>query len=190
MTSLGDRECPVTPDLSSTEPVPLGSDRGAVVRLGADSPCLTLPNGTKGTYARFQLPQDGSSVLLKITSDAGSTGGSGMIPPRAWLLDDAGKLSREIGFGTFRFSARESGLSTTTRVRPGETKLVVLSDPLRIGETRAWQFNEVLNRHGGSYQVASVIFIPVYTRPATALTVRFSYNGTIRVVAVPVPRVP
>lgn len=41
-----------------------------------------------------------------------------------------------------------------------------------------------------SCQAAPVIFISVYTSPATPLTVRFTHNGMIRVTASPIPRVP
>lgn len=40
-----------------------------------------------------------------------------------------------------------------------------------------------------SCQAAPVIFISVYTSPATALAFRFTYNETIKVTASPVPQV-
>jgi hypothetical protein len=172
--TLEGRVCGPEPDLSAARPVALGGD-AVKITLDDSAACWRPAAGPGSAYAVFQLPSAPESYVVTIRS---TPVGEGLFSPRVLLLNDGGKVQREISRDTFQFHG--AALQVGLRSRTEERFLIVASDSDSVGQQIS-QVNAGVQRassgNGGS-------FVWGYDRTRT---MTYAHSGTIIVSAEPIP---
>ncbi len=149
------------------------------VAIGPNSPCFQAADGTRRTYAVFDVS---GIVGQDVTLVAGSRVEPGrLLPPTALVLDHGGDALLEFGAGRFLF--RGDHLSVSFRARAGFRYVVVASDPDRVGG----QFTKVDSMVSGAVIPIgpAVTYVPVSAD--TTNTLHYSHYGVARLRAFVTP---
>lgn len=173
-------ECTAVPNLARAKEVPFDTERHAdPVRITIDgnSGCL-VHAGARSLYEVFALPRPGQPVVLTVKAVPSSTG---IFSPRLMLLDEKGKLLREVDKDHFLF--RAGALTALLRARPGERYLVTASDEANVGD----EISQVSGQEKANYMSNGLVSITYYTTSEQTANLTYSYGGTVEVSATPVP---
>ena len=174
--SLEGRSCTDKPDLAAASAVPLENDKPVSVMLDDKAPCLQAAGAAKVTYAAFSLPQSTEEYVLTIIS---APIGEGRFSPRMALLDAGGDTLREIP--PDMFMARGTALRAGLRRHSGERYLVISADPDTIGQTKSQIVDATkVYQSGGGFQI--------HTGVENNVSITNAYNGTVTVLAQPIPK--
>jgi hypothetical protein len=176
--SLAYRNCSQEPDLATARTLILAPDKPITTTLDENAACFGGAPEFRSTYLAFDLPQSSDSYLLYVSS---TQLGEGLFSPRLQLLDDAGKVLREVGRNSFMFHG--TALSVTLRTHPGERYLIVSSDPNSVGQATS----RVIDGVSVSTGQAGRYFYTTHAGYEAELTSVNSHNGIITVSAQPVP---
>ncbi len=186
--TLGQRVCDAQPVLDGAVAVPF-DQAGAVVKLGASSRCLQpSPTAPGVTYAVFRLPDAPQPYNVTVASVAAD---NAVVSPVLSVYGDDGSIRRTVPPAAFR--AGVYGFETGLRAQPGDRILVVTADPASLGHQQTLRLSL---RDQGGVQTAAAVIVPIiifvpHVRPGlTQQDVTLALNGTIRVAATPVTRVP
>jgi hypothetical protein len=122
------------PSVSLEAPVALSfnpkKETVAALALDGSSKCLEEPSGAHSLYKLFALPEASDSYLIMVTA---TPWGDTILAPRLMFLDAEGAIKRVTAPSDFVF--RGNNLSALLRSHPGETYMVVASDPQALGAT-------------------------------------------------------
>lgn len=129
LLDIGARACPDTPSTDAAAAAfiePDGKLHFADVDAGAA--CLATPEGLS-LYTAFRFAPGGAPAAVGVAS---LPQGRTMMAPRIYVLDDAGKVVRQIGADSFLY--RGGMLATLLRLRPDDAAIVIASFPPAIGQ--------------------------------------------------------
>lgn len=182
IVSIADRACTAQPVLSNAKPVVLDGDKSVTVKLDGTAPCWEA-DGAKSVYSMFDLPQSPDPVLVSVLSDPL---GQGVFAPRVIVLDGDQHIMRELPRDSFMFHG--ASLYVGIRLHAGERYLIVASDPKTVGQqyTQASESTQVAA--GAVVTGAAVGFFTVHTGSDSTSIYTYSYNGTVKVTAQPMPK--
>jgi hypothetical protein len=179
LLTLGDRACVPEPDLAAAHAVPFKSDSPATVTFDEKSPCLQPPDEAARLYAVFRLPTAGEPFSLAVTSQAR---GVGVLAPYLVLLDEQGKPVRGIAHDRFIF--RGSSLYAGFRPQPGESYLLVASDPAAVGQ----ETSGIVGNVQASAVYTGYGSFTMYTGSESTQRITRAHSGIITVSADPLPK--
>lgn len=172
--------CAATPDLSAAYPVLVKTDSPAKVTMDHGTACLQPPGGARRLYAVFRLPTSAAEPFsLSVTSEAR---GLGVFAPYLVLLDENGVERRVIPHDRFLF--RGNTLQAGFRPLPGETYLLVASDPEVVGQQTTGIVGSV---NATPVSTGYSTFI-IYTGIEATRSVTRAHSGIITVAANPLPK--
>lgn len=180
LLTISERACAPVPDLSAAFPVPIKTDSAAKVAMDNGAACLQPAGEARRLYAVFRLPTSNEPFSLSVTSTAR---GLGVFAPYLLLLDETGAQRRAIPHDRFVF--RGNTLQVGFRPQPGETYLLVASDPDVVGQ-------ETKGIVGGTNMTAvpmgtgGVLYI--YSGNETTQSITRAHSGVITVSANPLPK--
>jgi hypothetical protein len=178
MTSLAGHSCAAQLDLTGPRPLVLAG--GSVkVTLDQTSPCLEVA-GTKSTYLLFRLPDVTEEYIVSVSSEPL---GQGLFAPHLLLLDDAGKMQRQLPHDSFMFHG--AALAAKIRIHAGERFLVVASDSDSTGQqiSRIVASTQTATSSGGG------LVISIHTGSEDTNNYTYAYNGVVTVAAEKIPKV-
>jgi hypothetical protein len=153
-------------------------EKAAEVTFDTSSACLDL-GANKVAYKVFGLPPSADPFLVSVDS---RPLGQGLFAPVVQLLDIDGKVVREIPRDAFSFHGTD--IYAGFRTHPGETYLVVASDPQSVGQ----QISKVMDTTSVTTAAAGPVFISVHTGAESIPTFTYALNGMVTVVARPFPK--
>jgi hypothetical protein len=180
LLTISERACAAAPDLSGAFPVVLKTDSAAQVIMDHDTACLQPAGEARRLYAIFRLPTSDEPFSLSVTSVAR---GLGVFAPYLLLLDANGVQRRTIPHDRFLF--RGNTLQAGFRPQPGETFLLVASDPDVVGqETKGI----VGNTNMSAVPVGTGGMIYIYSGTETTRSITRAHSGIITVSANPLPK--
>jgi hypothetical protein len=143
------------------------------VTLDGSGPCLQDGQGAKSLYAVFRLPAASTPYQITIASQPL---GAGLFSPHLLLVDDQGKVLREIPRDSFLFHGDD--LSVALRAHPGEAYLVAASDPQSVGQ----QVSQIAENTSTTVMPAGPYAMVFISRGSDATsTYTYAHNGTIKV---------
>jgi len=154
-------------------------EKAAEVTFDNNSACLDV-GANKVAYRVFGLPPAAEPSLVSVDS---RPLGQGLFAPALQLLDANGKVVREIPRDAFSFHGTD--IYAGFRTHPGEAYLVVASDPQSVGQ----QISKVMDTTAVTTAAAGPVFIAVHTGAESIPTFTYALNGTVTVVARPIPKV-
>ncbi|MCX7381780.1 MAG: MalM family protein [Alphaproteobacteria bacterium] len=172
LLDIGARSCPDTPSADAAgAAIILPDGKLSFADVDAGSPCLKTPEGLS-LYTAFRFAPGGAPAAVAVASVAQ---GRTLMAPRVYVLDDAGRVVREIGADSFLF--RGGMLATLLRLRPDDAAIVVASFPPVIGRD--------VNRIQSRVQVNSAVVgngVFVWTSGSEAAAHHtLAHNGRIRI---------
>lgn len=176
--SLAGKTCDATPGITAGQRTDLVMEKAAEVTFDNDSGCLDI-GANKVAYKVFGLPPSVEPYLVSVDS---RPLGQGLFAPVLQLLDVNGKVVREISRDAFSFHG--TNIHAGFRTHAGETYLVVASDPQSVGQ----QISKVMDTTSVTTAAAGPVFISVHTGAESVPTFTYALNGTVTVVARPVPK--
>jgi hypothetical protein len=180
VTSLAERECASAPDLSGARPLLLDPDKKQTVDLDAATACWQTSEDTRSAYLVFQLPDSATPYLVDVTS---APRGNTLFSPRLILLDDEGKVARELRRDAFMFHG--ASLYTGIRSHAGEHYLVVASDPGSVGQ----QVSQISGNTHASMIMAGTVMFNSYAGSEARNVFTYAHNGAVTVSARPLPKI-
>jgi hypothetical protein len=178
VTQLGDNPCASAPDLATARPVFLSSDKPVTVDLDATVSCLSLPEGKRGVYVAFALPESPKPYMVTISS---TPQGETLFSPRALVLDASGATVQELPRGAFMFHG--ATLSVAFRTHGSERFVVVTSDPDSVGQ----QQSQLQSGTQTTTAASGPVILTVRTGWEKNNNYTYALNGRITVSAQPVP---
>jgi hypothetical protein len=178
ITSLEDRGCAPTPDLSTARPVFLSADKPVTVDLDRGAACLALADGSRGVYAVFALPESATPYLVTVAS---LPQGETLFSPRATVLDASGAMVQELPRGAFMFHG--ATLSVAFRTHGQERFVVVTSDSGSVGQ----QQPQLASGVQATPVVAGPVIFFTHSGWEKSQNYTYAYNGRVSVSAQPVP---
>ena len=181
IVDISARDCTARPVLDGAKPVPLDADKAVTVTFDGNSPCWQAADGRR-VYGAFALPQGADPILVTVVS---SPLGTGLLSPRALLLDQQQAIVREVARDGFRFHG--ASLYVGIRLHANERYLVVTSDPAMVG-AHVSQIVESTSTSGASVVVpGGIAFYQIHMGADANLDFVYSHNGTVVVAAQPMP---
>jgi hypothetical protein len=177
--SLDDRSCVTEPALTGSQVLALAADKTMTIRFDAATPCLQPRDGAKSTYTVVRLPETDRPYLLGITS---LVRGVSVFSPRVMVLDAQGKLLREKRRDDFLFQGLT--LYAGLRAYPGDTYLLVASDPSPVGQQDV-QLDGSMRQLVISTGVGAAF--PINTGAESNRAFTYAHSGTVTVAARPLP---
>lgn len=178
ITQLGDSPCASAPDLATVRPVFLSSDKPVIVDLDATAACLSLPDGKRGVYIAFGLPESPKPYMVTISS---TPQGETLFSPRALVLDASGATVQELPRHAFMFHG--ATLSVAFRTHGNERFVVVTSDPDSVGR----QQSQLQSGTQTTTAASGPVILTVRTGWEKSNNYTYALNGRISVSAQPVP---
>lgn len=140
--------------------------------------CLQAADGTKSVYLIVQLPANADPYIIAAASiPLGTT----LFSPRLFMLDQDGRVRREIPNAAFVF--RGSALHAAIRVHASDRYLVVASDPYSVGS----QDSRIYTNTRSTLAPVGTGFIAIHSGEESVKTFTYAHNGrlTISVQALP-----
>ncbi len=128
MLTINATNCVAMPDLTTAREVRLKD--GAAIAFNNKTPCLQPAGGAARLYSVFRLPESTEAFWVTVTS---APRGQGIVAPYVALLDQDGKMMREMAHDRFVF--RGTALKLSLRPQSNERYLLVSSTPDAIGQT-------------------------------------------------------
>lgn len=181
LLTITERACEATPDLSAAHPLVLKADSPVKVTMDFGTACLQPAGEARRLYAVFRLPASSEPFSLSVTSEAR---GLGVFAPYLLLLDETGAQRRAISHDRFLF--RGNTLQAGFRPQPGETYLLVASDPDVVGQKTK---GIVGNTNMAAVPVGTgggMMYI--YSGSETTRSITRAHSGIISVSADPLPK--
>lgn len=180
LLTLTESVCAATPDLSAAHPVLIKTDSPAKVAMDHGTACLQPSGGARRLYAVFRLPTSAAEPFsLSVTSVAR---GLGVFAPYLVLLDENGVERRVIPHDRFLF--RGNTLQAGFRPLPGETYLLVASDPEVVGQ----QTTGIVGHVQATPVSTGYSTFMIYTGTEATRSVTRAHSGIITVAANPLPK--
>ncbi len=171
--------CVEAPELVGARELAIANNKPVTVNVDADTPCLESSGGERSAYAVFGLPTSMEEYLVSVTS---VPQGQTLLSPRVMILDDTGKIMREVPNDSFTF--RGLGLAVALRMRTGERYLVVASDPKSIGQ----EVSRISSATMSTLAPVGYAYVPINTGSETEISHVYAHNGSITVAATPMPK--
>jgi hypothetical protein len=174
--------CTPTPQLSRAVPLSLSGEKELPLTLTIDqgSACAELKPGAKSLYAIVSLPTMGADSVISVASEPM---GVSIFAPQVELLDEKGKVVREIPRDDFMF--RGGALTALIRAHAAERYLVVASDPQEVGHNET----TVVGATQQQMMSSGTAMFMIYTGSETKSDLTYSHGGTVKVVAqAPTPK--
>jgi hypothetical protein len=171
--SLTSQTCTALPDLANAHALTLENATEAAVTLDGGGPCLQDTKGNKSLYAVFRIPPASSPYQITVASEPL---GTGLFSPHVLMLDDQGKVLREIPRDSFLFHGKD--LSVSLRAHPGEVFLIAASDPQSVGQ----QVSQISEDTSTTMVMAGpYTAVPITHGSDTTSTHTYAHNGTVKV---------
>jgi len=143
------------------------------VEIDDMAPCIVVsPGDARSTYSIFRLPPAPPTYVVGVTS---TPIGQGLFSPHLLMLDDRGKVLRELPRDSFQFHG--SSLYAGVRIRPLERYLIVASDPLSIGK----QESQITGAIQSNYISTGIVGFIVVTGSETTNQLTYAHNGKVTV---------
>jgi hypothetical protein len=183
IVSLESRSCAEAPDLTTATPLSLGppgvTPVPVTLTLSGDAACLQTPENLRSAYVVLQLPEAAEPYMLTVTS---TPQGSTLLSPRLLLLDGQGAVLRDRRRETFL--SRGTSLYTNLRAFPSDRYLVVASDPGSVGQ----QISQISGETKTTTVPIGVGIMMIHSGSESTHSSIYSHNGTVTVVARPLPK--
>ncbi len=129
LLDIGARTCPDIPSTDAAAAAFIEPDgKLHFADVDGGSPCLKTPEGLS-LYTAFRFAPGGAPAAVGVAS---VPQGRTLLAPRVYVLDDAGRVVREISTDSFLY--RGGMLATLLRLRRDDTAIVVASFPPAIGQ--------------------------------------------------------
>jgi hypothetical protein len=175
---LASLTCTSLPALEGATPLTFDpkKPKATIAILDAHSRCMDNGHGGRSLYQVFALPRVAAPYLLLLTAPPW---GNTLLAPQALFLDGAGAVERRSSRADFIF--RGDALSAALRSHPGESYLVVASDPEAIGQAVA----RVDQSFRGQMYAAGTVFVTVYTGLDVTRHLVLTPAGTLTITTAP-----
>jgi maltose operon substrate-binding protein precursor MalM len=178
--SLDARPCVGRPDLAAAQALPLDAGKPIKLDLDAGAACLESGVGGRSAYVAFRLPRSEQPYLLTVLS---APLGDTLFAPRLMLLDEQGKVLREVPRDDFTFHG--VALYAGLRAAPAERYLIVASDPLAVGQHMSHIIGES-RMTPVPVGIGGVFLINSGSEKQQVIT--YAHNGRVTVTAQPMPK--
>jgi hypothetical protein len=183
MVTLDDRACTPAPDFTAARPLPLSANaapnNAATVVFDQNSPCWQTADGKKRTYAIFTLPDSPAPFLIGVTS---LLQGQALFAPHLYMFDGLGRPLRDMPRDSFLFHG--SALYLGIRAYPNERYLMIASETDKVGA----QESQLRDGTNASAAGGGGLYVSIHTGFETDRNYTYAVNGTVNVVASPVPK--
>jgi hypothetical protein len=183
IVSLDDRACTPAPDFTLARPLSLSAgtipNNGATVVFDQNSPCWQPASGKRSAYALLTLPDSLDPFLVGVTS---LLQGQTLFAPHLYMLDEGGNPLRDMPRDSFLFHG--SSLYLGIRAYPNERYLLIASEADTVG-TQESQIRDGTNVTTTS---SGGIYFSIHTGFETNQNYTYAVNGTVTVVASPIPK--
>jgi hypothetical protein len=178
--SLDGRPCVARPDLASAQALPLDAGNPVKLDLDAGAACLEPGGGGRSAYAAFRLPRSEQPYLLTVTS---APLGDTLFSPRLVLLDEQGKVLREVPRDDFMFHG--VALYAGLRAAPAERYLIVASDAPTVGQ----QVSHIIGESRATPMPVGIgALVIINSGSERQQVITYAHNGRVTVAAQPMPK--
>ncbi|MGA9794102.1 MAG: hypothetical protein WBQ17_01080 [Rhizomicrobium sp.] len=168
--------CAPSPQLSGAIVVPAGDDAKAAIDATA-ARCMKDSTGA-GLYQVFALPTYDKPAIVTVAS---VPVGHGILFPLITILDATGKVTRQIAPGAAMF--RGGDLAAVFRLHPGDTFMVVESDPAHVGQSVSRVQESTHVTPIGIVTATMFAYTAIHTGSDETSTLTYSLNGRVIVSA-------